>query len=281
MLSASAGSACSLFVDLDALQNGGASSGTDGGSTNDAASSDGSSGTDASLDANVGDAGSYSDLVLQGNPVAYWRFEETAGTAIADSSGNGHVGAIQGGVKLGAKGIPAGSLGAAFDGTGFVTFGDALDFAGSDAYSIEAWIHPDVVDTSYRDIVTKIVFQPDGSTFQGYAFDFESANFNFFRCSDQVGPCSTPTASPPVAGQFSHVVGTFDGATLRLYVNGAMVGSVADTALLVDNPATLMIASEYGNPSGSYFSGVMDEIAVYDRALTDAEVSAHYARGSR
>src|SRR5207248_8254630 len=75
-----------------------------------------------------GGGGAYSTTVLADGPVAYWRLGETAGTAIADSSGNGRTGTASGGVTLGVPGALTGdpNTAVAFDGsTGKVTVPDA------------------------------------------------------------------------------------------------------------------------------------------------------------
>ena len=81
---------------------------------------------------------------------------------------------------------------------------------------------------------------------------------------------SGPTASPVNA--WTHVALTYDGATLRLFVNGTQVATRATTGTIqtTDNP--LWIGGN--SPYGEYFHGLIDEVRVYNRALTQADIQA-------
>jgi len=70
---------------------------------------------------------------------------------------------------------------------------------------------------------------------------------------------------------WSHLALTFDGAALRLYVNGQLVGSKAQTGSV---PVTSGVLSIGGNNiwSDQYFSGRIDEIRIYNRALNQQEI---------
>ena len=65
---------------------------------------------------------------------------------------------------------------------------------------------------------------------------------------------------------WAHVAATYDGATLRLYVDGTLVASVAATGAIATSTGALRIG---GNTLwGEYFQGLIDEVRVYNRALT-------------
>jgi hypothetical protein len=81
-----------------------------------------------------------------------------------------------------------------------------------------------------------------------------------------------------VSGEWVHVAGTWDGAELKLYVNGDPVGSKAtsvaimdDSSLQVDIGAAEKVTS-FGGRAG-FFDGMIDEVYVFDRALDDTEVA--------
>ena len=86
---------------------------------------------------------------------------------------------------------------------------------------------------------------------------------------------SGPTANPVNA--WTHVALTYDGATLRLFVNGTQVASRATTGAIqtTDNP--LWIGGN--SPYGEYFTGLIDEVRVYNRALTQAEIQTDMNTG--
>jgi Concanavalin A-like lectin/glucanases superfamily len=71
---------------------------------------------------------------------------------------------------------------------------------------------------------------------------------------------------------WSHLAVSYDGTTLRLYVNGAQVSSRATSGTILKTPDPLWIGGN--QPYGEYFHGLIDEVRVYDRALGPAEVRA-------
>lgn len=76
--------------------------------------------------------------------------------------------------------------------------------------------------------------------------------------------------------RWTHLVGTFDGATFRLYIDGALKASAKGT-IGQTNSATLKIG---GSGECAPFVGMIDEVAIFKRALTDQEIRAIHAAGS-
>jgi hypothetical protein len=77
-------------------------------------------------------------------------------------------------------------------------------------------------------------------------------------------------AQAPAANVWTHVAGTYDGTTLRLYINGVQVASVNRTGPIATSTGPLRIG---GNSLwGEFFQGRIDEVRVYNRALTPAEI---------
>jgi hypothetical protein len=75
--------------------------------------------------------------------------------------------------------------------------------------------------------------------------------------------------------EWSHVAGTYDGATLRLFVNGTQVASQAQIGNLQVNTGQLRIG---GNTSPSeFFTGRIDEVRIYDVALDQSEIQTDMA----
>jgi hypothetical protein len=79
--------------------------------------------------------------------------------------------------------------------------------------------------------------------------------------------------------RWSHVALTFDGTMLRLYVNGSQVSSRATTGAILRTTRPLWIGGN--SPYGEYFQGLIDEVRVYDRPLSRAEVRAEMSRPIR
>src|SRR6185436_2010556 len=78
-----------------------------------------------------------------------------------------------------------------------------------------------------------------------------------------------------VAGRTYHVVGAYDGATQRLYVNGRQVASTALTGAADTTISGLRIGSWDGTQQ--FFAGTIDEAALYNKTLSAAQVAAHFA----
>jgi hypothetical protein len=79
---------------------------------------------------------------------------------------------------------------------------------------------------------------------------------------------------------WSHIVGTWDGTIMRSYINGSQVGSMAlsGTVTEINNDALIGAGVDVTEPQ--YFDGIIDELKVYSKALTAAEVQAEYASNS-
>jgi hypothetical protein len=87
---------------------------------------------------------------------------------------------------------------------------------------------------------------------------------------------------PIVLNQWTHLVGTYDGTTARLYVNGALAASSGASGFLQNTVRPLRIATGATDKTApQYFlPGRVDEVAVYGSPLPATRVQAHYdARG--
>lgn len=79
-------------------------------------------------------------------------------------------------------------------------------------------------------------------------------------------------------GEWCHVAGLFDGVRVKIYINGALDGELAYSGTPPTTGHTLRIGQRY---SGDFtFKGLIDEVSIYNRALTDEEIQAIFAAGS-
>ena len=69
---------------------------------------------------------------------------------------------------------------------------------------------------------------------------------------------------------WTHLAATYDGATMRLYVNGVQVASRAQTGTIATSTNPLQIGGD--SLYGQYFAGMIDEVRVYNRALSVTEI---------
>jgi hypothetical protein len=194
--------------------------------------------------------------------VAAYGFDEASGTSATDASGRGHTATISGAVWT--SGGKYGSA-LAFDGmddSATVADTSALDL--TTGLTIEAWVRPTAL-AGWRTVVLKE--RSSGLSYALYASDDASRASGFVRRSSDVGVVS-PAALP--LNSWTHLAVTYDGATLRLYVNGNQVRSRTQTGAVVTSSNALKIG---GNSVwGEYFAGLIDDVRIYSKALTVAEI---------
>lgn len=215
----------------------------------------------------------YSQTVLSHAPVAYWRLGESTGTQAADSSGNARHGSYRNGVRLRQTGS-LGGPGSVDTAAGFDSVNDQIsvpNFAAlrSARFTLEAIIRIDASTIQTRDAV--LVKTSTGLWNDGYGLYYSDGQLHFFFNNYLTNRVSAPIA----AGQFVHVAASYDGTAMRLYFNGIVVASKATSAVVVHSTVNLFIGSGPGSSAFS-FGGVIDEVAVYGKALTNAEIAQHY-----
>jgi hypothetical protein len=197
------------------------------------------------------------------------------------------------GVLLGDATFLPGIVGQGFklDGAGDgVQIPDALALKPA-TVSVEAWVRFDSLDTP---IVSQfgapgqqfIVFKKNTRTFnfEGYSLHKQrqvGGDRLAFRVASATGSGNIAVSSTPVVvGQFYHVVGTYDGAQVRLYVNGVLEGQAAAAITLDYDTRPVFIGTSGETVFDGKLNGVVDEASIYNRALTAAEVSDLHLAGS-
>lgn len=192
--------------------------------------------------------------------------------SLADSAGSS-AGTSTGRITLGVSGAPHGeaNTSASFDGVDdAVVVPDAATLRPA-TVSVEAWVRPTAAIPDFASVATKTTGATRSDGYGMFALNGGMA----FWVNNGANRASTP-ALP--AGAWSHVVGTYDGSMVRVYLNGALVQSFAHSASVTHSSSPLLIGSAAG-AGGFHWSGGLDEVAVYGRALTAAEVAQHYAAG--
>ncbi|MDQ3562960.1 MAG: DUF1929 domain-containing protein, partial [Pseudomonadota bacterium] len=198
--------------------------------------------------------------------VAAYGFSEGSGTAVADASGNGNAG-----TTIGATWSAQGKYGSAlvFNGTSArVNVPDAPTLDITAAMTLEAWVYPTATSTIWRTILAKEQTEDLAYALFAQAPTLPVAGYNTSTTSANRQGAIGPSALP--LNTWTHLAGTYDGNTVRLYVNGAEVANQPATGAIITSTHPLSIGSN--TVWGQYFTGRLDEIRVYGRALSPAEI---------
>ena len=209
-----------------------------------------------------------------GNPmddaIARWKLDETFGTSVADDIGSND-GTWSGSINVvSVNGV---------DDKGF-------DFNGIDErvevatdpglhpnlYSVSLWFNAD--SDANTGSVRKLLDY-------GRAFTVNWSHPSIpISCEHNSGGSwrGTPSpAMPPTAGSWNHIACVYDGTTLRTYINGAEVSTISAGA--PDSPTGDLVLAN-GDGQNWWYDGKLDDVAIFDRALTPAEVAEIFTTGS-
>ncbi|MGD2049641.1 MAG: GDSL-type esterase/lipase family protein, partial [Chloroflexota bacterium] len=223
------------------------------------------------------------------NMSGYWRLDEATSGTYADSFGTND-GSCAGPCP---SPISDGKVNRAqlFNGstTGIDIPADtAFDWGANDSFTIEFWMKGISGQTCAGTGVNNnevIVGRDDSSTNLHWWFGCaNTTGYAHFQLGDKTGD-SIVVEGPSISdGQWHHLVGVRDGVNgvNRLYVDGVEAGSVAKTYSAGFDSATAALNLGWLNLSGGFhYEGTLDEVALYDRALSETEVKTHYylARG--
>jgi hypothetical protein len=206
--------------------------------------------------------------------VAAFDFDQGTGATAIDASGNGNHGTLSG-----ATWTPSGRFGGAvsFDGINdWVTVVDAASLDLTTGMTLAAWVQPSTIN-GWETVVLKEA----GSEL---AFALYADN----NGNDSGGPrrpaawirqggtsYSTLGSQQLAVGQWTHLAAAYDGAALRLYVDGTLTSSLSRTGAINVSSGPLRIG---GNAIwNEWFNGLIDEVRVYNHALTQLEIQADMA----
>jgi PKD repeat protein len=215
----------------------------------------------------VYDAGVTTDsaavTVTVGGLVAAYSFGEGSGATTADASGKGNTGTISG-ASWNASGRFGSSL--SFNGSNsLVTISDSASLDLTQGLTLEAWVFPTALG-GWR----SILFKPHGTQLC-YVLQGSSNPSGVPSLGLSVAPSNVMAPNPLPLNTWSHIAGTYDGVAMTFYVNGVQVASQSQTGTLATSTDALTIG---GDTAGDDWSGLIDEVRIYNRALSAAEIQA-------
>ena len=200
-----------------------------------------------------------------GGLVAAYSFDAGSGTTAADASGNSNNGTIAGATWAGAG---QGRFGNAlvFDGVNDrVNITDSASLDLTTGMTLEAWVFPTVL-SGWRTVIMKE--RAGGLAYTLYAHDSVPGPAAYVRTAGVEH--STPNVAALPLNAWTHLAATYNGSVLRLYVGGSLVSSQPVTGSIQTSTNALRIG---GNaPWGEWFQGRIDEVRIYNRALSQAEI---------
>lgn len=198
---------------------------------------------------------------------ALWQFEEGVGAAARNSANGGSPATFAGGAGWGAGRWGGGAV---FDGVN--DYASAPHAAGlnlSNAMTLGAWIKPAAT------VGADTTFVHKGNGNFGYTLSYASGKLAFWAGNGSALSCGLNAACVPAnlaAGVWAYAAGTYDGVTLRLYLNGALVDSVIYTGGIGTNSDPLILGSHAG--TAKFFNGVLDDVRLFTYARSAAQVQA-------
>jgi len=212
-------------------------------------------------------------VVLPGTPgidgIAAYPFDENAGTVAADVVG-GHDATLVGGASW-----TAGHSGSALATNGSGQFADTgaalLNTEGS--YSAAAWVRFNSVGDAFQTAVSQ-----DGGDHSAFYLQYSGADHKLAFSFVGTRALAPSTVEP---NRWYHLVGVRDAAagTLKLYVDGQLAATRSVCLGEASSGHTVIGRGKYGGNPVDFLDGAVDQVHLYDRALTDAEVSALYTSG--
>ncbi len=206
-------------------------------------------------------SGEYRAVVLSDNPVAYYPLDDASGATATDISGNSLHGTYNN-VILTAGALGSATTAAAFDGgSSYVQLPG--NWGGGSAITIEAWVHvdnPNGTQAIVAATTTDFVHLQAGTGFCELYLDGSQQNLS---------------SVPDSPAAWHHVVLVVTTGGSKLYVDGVQTGSNASTFTSIDLAGDVRIGM--GQNPGRFLNGAVDEVAIYNTALSPARIAAHFA----
>lgn len=213
-------------------------------------------------------------MALSDNLIAYYKLDEASGNALdahgsANFTDNNTVGSTTGKINTSRS----------FNGTDEYFSSASNPLAGASAFSIQAWVFLNETAPAFDN--DAIISGRDGSG-NGFSFEIDGSASGLWRFTKTISFSSGNAVSNSTAAdsQWLHLVGTVSsGGTVKLYVNGTAQTTTGTKAGSL-GASTVNIGTRYDATSTAFFKGLIDELSLWSRELTSAEVTELYNAGS-
>ena len=218
-------------------------------------------------------ASPYAAAVLADKPIAYWRFGDSTTPRAFDFSGNGYHGVYvvvnvsQPGAILNDPNTSV-QITASND-SEVGEFGGAFGFVGHQPFSAELWFKP---TQPHACLLGQVDWDATAEKYKGWFLYYKSTEITLRRSGTNVNAFVTVSTS-----EWTHVVATFDGVTAAMFVNGTQIVQRAsrNPVAAISEPFLIGRMDNWQD-----YEGLIDEVALYEHALTPGRVLAHFKAGS-
>ncbi|MGJ8534856.1 MAG: cadherin-like domain-containing protein, partial [Alphaproteobacteria bacterium] len=226
----------------------------------------------------IGDAGTSagSSTIADNDPTGYWRLGETSGSTANDETGTSN-GKYNGGVDLGEEGAVKGDTDTAaeFDGKDeFVQIGNDSSFQSSTG-SVQLWFNADSTSG------TNMLLNKDGGRSGELKLYIEDGvlvgSLGSEISTGSRGGADVVKATGVSEGEWNHVTLTWDGENLSLYLNGKLVDADDSSKGLDGNSGDIFVGADHDEKD--FFNGTIDEVAIFDKSLSESDIEALYEGG--
>lgn len=225
----------------------------------------------------------YRAEVIVDGPVSYWRLGESAGpNAIDEMTAN--AGVYTGGVTFAQTGAIVGDTDKAALFTrasaGYVTVSDSASLSITGSWTIEAWIKLATISDGTTQNLIAAKYDAAGGGSNGYLFRVSVGNkleSYTLGASTMAGAVGATSLS---AGTWYYAVAVYNGTTLKVYLNGVEDGTVSTTIAPTNGSAAAIIGGQPDLQAASFLNGTLDEVAIYNKALSTTRITAHYSAGT-
>ncbi|MEQ9561772.1 MAG: LamG-like jellyroll fold domain-containing protein, partial [Woeseiaceae bacterium] len=217
-----------------------------------------------------------SDFPSTGDPdlVAWYRFDSDAGGLILDSSGNGNNGSCNPGSSCGtfvsSDGKPDGSYDLVGDGN-WVQISNEQNFDFAMNFTVAFWMRSDDLGRTWAQLV--------GKGDSAWSIDRRSNTNQLQFTTWSSGPNELVGTTNVADGQWHHIVAVYDGTRKILYVDGVIDAQVNYTGSVNTNNVQVRLGFNAEYSTGQY-SGLIDDVRIYKRSLTQPEVAALMSPGT-
>ncbi len=197
--------------------------------------------------------------------VGWWKLDEGSGTSAGDSSGQGNTGTLA--ASPGTPTWTTGKIGSNalnFDGTDDNVSATVVHNIGTGSFSMTAWVKPNSLNADYRAIISDSAYSP--------GFFARLANGEFGLILD--GTNELNSGQVLNIGEWQFLVGVRDGSAVKFFYNGAQTSSNNTSSANVGTSDNFEIGRDGLN--GDAFAGLVDDVRIYNRAISAAEVAKLY-----